>query len=150
MCICCGEVGKFLFFWLIESISSFSLSGRSSYIESSFPRPEDFSKALYTLDIGQNDLHGGFVSMTEKQVLASIPNIINQSAEAVKVTKIYVLYSFLTTYILVRDQVVSYKVGTIYLLLNHLGYVMAKCTLQPVWSMLWRLKLTILILNFLL
>ncbi|KAK4597892.1 hypothetical protein RGQ29_015420 [Quercus rubra] len=58
--------------------------GRSSYIESSFPRPEDFSKALYTLDIGQNDLHGGFVSMTEKQVLASIPNIINQSAEAVK------------------------------------------------------------------
>ncbi|XP_075657064.1 GDSL esterase/lipase At5g14450-like [Castanea sativa] len=63
--------------------------GRSSYIESSFPRPEDFSKALYTLDIGQNDLHGGFVSMTEKQVLALIPNIINQSAEAVK--KLYQL-----------------------------------------------------------
>lgn len=76
------------------------------------------------------------MSMTEKQVLASIPNIINQSAEAVKVTKIYVLYSFLTTYILVRDQVVSYKVGTVYLLLNHLGYVMAKCMLEPVWSML--------------
>uniref|UniRef100_A0A2N9HWK9 Alpha-L-fucosidase n=1 Tax=Fagus sylvatica TaxID=28930 RepID=A0A2N9HWK9_FAGSY len=58
--------------------------GRSSYVESSLPRPEDFSKALYTLDIGQNDLHGGFSSMTEKQVLALIPNIINQVAQAVE------------------------------------------------------------------
>ncbi|KAE8023549.1 hypothetical protein FH972_009229 [Carpinus fangiana] len=32
--------------------------GGSSYIKSSLPRPEDFSNALYTLDIGQNDLHG--------------------------------------------------------------------------------------------
>ncbi|XP_062158418.1 GDSL esterase/lipase At5g14450-like [Alnus glutinosa] len=63
--------------------------GGSSYIKSSLPRPEDFAKALYTLDIGQNDLHGGFWSMTEKQVLASIPNIINRFALALE--KLYQL-----------------------------------------------------------
>ncbi|EEF32344.1 GDSL esterase/lipase At5g14450 [Ricinus communis] len=63
--------------------------GRSSYVVNSLPRPEDFSKALYTLDIGQNDLHSGFGSMTEKQVLESIPGIINHFAQAVE--KLYQL-----------------------------------------------------------
>lgn len=57
---------------------------KSSYIENSLPRPEDFSKALYTLDIGQNDLHAALKSMTEKQVLASLSNIINLFALAVE------------------------------------------------------------------
>ncbi|XP_041011073.1 GDSL esterase/lipase At5g14450-like isoform X3 [Juglans microcarpa x Juglans regia] len=61
--------------------------GRNSY--TSLPRLEDFSKALYTLDIGQNDLHFGFSSMTEKQLLESIPNIINQFSQAVE--KLYQL-----------------------------------------------------------
>lgn len=58
--------------------------GRSSYIMSRLPRPEDFSKALYTLDIGQNDLHAGIKSMTEKQMLESIPSIIIHFAHAVE------------------------------------------------------------------
>ncbi|XP_050208000.1 GDSL esterase/lipase At5g14450-like [Mercurialis annua] len=63
--------------------------GRSSYVTNSLPRPEDFSKALYTLDIGQNDLHAGLKSMTEKQILGSIPYIIDQFAQAVE--KLYQL-----------------------------------------------------------
>lgn len=55
---------------------------------SRLPRPEDFSKALYTLDIGQNDLHAGIKSMTEKQMLESIPSIIIHFAHAVEVTSI--------------------------------------------------------------
>lgn len=113
-----GKVGKifFAFDWLKALVVNFWLSGRSSYVESSLPRPEDFSKALYTLDIGQNDLHGGFSSMTEKQVLALIPNIINQVAQAVEVTKIYVLFSFLTTFTFFWGR--------------------TKCKLQPGWRLL--------------
>ncbi|XP_038715994.1 GDSL esterase/lipase At3g27950-like [Tripterygium wilfordii] len=50
----------------------------------SLPRPEDFSTALYTFDIGQNDLHYGFQHSTEEQVRASIPNILAQFSHAVK------------------------------------------------------------------
>ncbi|GAV67958.1 Lipase_GDSL domain-containing protein, partial [Cephalotus follicularis] len=47
------------------------------------PRPQDFSKALYTIDIGQNDLSYGFQHTTEKQVQASIPDILGQFSQAV-------------------------------------------------------------------
>ncbi|KAJ8758828.1 hypothetical protein K2173_002607 [Erythroxylum novogranatense] len=63
--------------------------GRSSYVMSNLPRPEDFSRALYTLDMGQNDLHSAFESMTQEQVLASIPSIIHHFAQAVE--KLYQL-----------------------------------------------------------
>ncbi|GMY26334.1 GDSL esterase/lipase At3g27950-like isoform X1 [Fagus crenata] len=56
-----------------------------SWIKNSLPRPEEFSKALYTLDSGQNDLHFGLVTTTEEQVRASIPNIINMFSKAVKI-----------------------------------------------------------------
>ncbi|KAL3525798.1 hypothetical protein ACH5RR_014170 [Cinchona calisaya] len=42
------------------------------------PRPQDFSKALYTFDIGQNDLAAGFRTMSMKKLRATIPDIINQ------------------------------------------------------------------------
>lgn len=47
------------------------------------PRPQDFSKALYTFDIGQNDLAYGFQHTTGEQVIASIPDILNQFSRAV-------------------------------------------------------------------
>ncbi|KAF8015658.1 hypothetical protein BT93_H1244 [Corymbia citriodora subsp. variegata] len=59
-------------------------AGKSDYAKSSLPRPEDFSKALYTMDIGQNDLHAVLKSMTEEQALACIPNILNKFAVAVQ------------------------------------------------------------------
>ncbi|KAH7515713.1 hypothetical protein FEM48_Zijuj10G0055600 [Ziziphus jujuba var. spinosa] len=64
-------------------------SATSSYVKTSLPRPEDFPKALYTLDIGQNDLTAGIKSMTEKQLLASMPHIIDLLAHAVE--KLYQL-----------------------------------------------------------
>ncbi|KAM4124777.1 hypothetical protein ACB094_01G256900 [Castanea mollissima] len=48
------------------------------------PRPEDFSKALYTFDIGQNDIAAGFRTMSDKQFQAVIPDIIEQLATAVQ------------------------------------------------------------------
>lgn len=49
------------------------------------PRVEDYSKALYTFDIGQNDLVAGFRKMSNEQFLAEIPDIINQLATAIRV-----------------------------------------------------------------
>ncbi|GMN33805.1 hypothetical protein TIFTF001_046747 [Ficus carica] len=59
----------------------------SSNVKTSLPRPEDFSKALYSFDIGQNDLHAGLKTMTEDQLKASFPNIISMLAQAAKVTE---------------------------------------------------------------
>ncbi|XP_050223259.1 GDSL esterase/lipase At5g14450-like [Mercurialis annua] len=48
------------------------------------PRPEEFAKALYTFDIGQNDLSVGFRKMSLDQLTATLPDIINQLATAVQ------------------------------------------------------------------
>ncbi|KAK7829591.1 gdsl esterase/lipase [Quercus suber] len=48
------------------------------------PRPQDFSKALYTFDIGQNDLSAGFRKMSFDQLRAALPDIVNQLATAVQ------------------------------------------------------------------
>ncbi|KAJ4824504.1 hypothetical protein Tsubulata_031584 [Turnera subulata] len=47
------------------------------------PEPTEFPKALYTIDIGQNDLAYGFQHSSEEQVRTSIPDILSQFAEAV-------------------------------------------------------------------
>ncbi|KAJ0111180.1 hypothetical protein Patl1_02861 [Pistacia atlantica] len=51
------------------------------------PRPGDFAKALYTFDIGQNDLSVGFRTMNSDQLLAAMPDIVSGLASAV--TNIY-------------------------------------------------------------
>ena len=88
----------FLFISLIVHVLCCHLlifsSGRSRYAWNNLPAPEDFSKALYTFDIGQNDLDAGFKSMTEKQVIESIPGIIGQLAQAVQVFKRALVYAF--------------------------------------------------------
>ncbi|KAK9119697.1 hypothetical protein Scep_017790 [Stephania cephalantha] len=48
------------------------------------PNPEDFSSALYALDIGQNDLSYGFQHTTEDQVRASIPDILHHLITAIQ------------------------------------------------------------------
>ncbi|EOY00665.1 GDSL-like Lipase/Acylhydrolase superfamily protein isoform 2 [Theobroma cacao] len=67
-----------------ERINELYKEGLNSNIKSKLARPEDFSRALYTFDIGQNDLSAAFKSMTEKQAVQSVPGIINQLAQAVK------------------------------------------------------------------
>ena len=55
------------------------------------PKGDYFSKALYTFDIGQNDLGEGFFgNMTIEEVNASIPDIVNKFSINVKVIK-YIL-----------------------------------------------------------
>ncbi|CAL5370144.1 unnamed protein product [Camellia sinensis] len=48
------------------------------------PKPEDFSKALYTFDIGQNDLSVGFRKLSNEQLRAAMTDIVNQLASAVQ------------------------------------------------------------------
>lgn len=54
---------------------------------SNLPRPEEFSKALYTFDIGQNDLSVGFRKLSVDQLRAALPDIVNQLASAVQVSR---------------------------------------------------------------
>lgn len=49
-------------------------------------RLEDFSKALYTFDIGQNDIHHALTTTTEDEARKSIPDLVYQFALAIKVT----------------------------------------------------------------
>lgn len=58
---------------------------------SKLPVPEEFSKALYTFDIGQNDLSVGFRKMNFDQMRESMPDIVNQLASAVKVSSTWSL-----------------------------------------------------------
>ncbi|XP_058111545.1 GDSL esterase/lipase At3g26430-like isoform X1 [Magnolia sinica] len=49
------------------------------------PKEDYFPRALYTFDIGQNDLTSGFFSgLTEDEVIATIPDILNKFTTAVQ------------------------------------------------------------------
>ncbi|KAK1359457.1 putative Esterase [Heracleum sosnowskyi] len=51
---------------------------------STLPSPDDFSNALYVIDIGQNDLGACFRSLTNPQCIATFPDIVEEFATAVK------------------------------------------------------------------
>lgn len=57
---------------------------KSTFEKSVLPRPEDFSTALYTFDIGQNDLSVAFRTMNDDQIHAAIPDIIAQFSTAIQ------------------------------------------------------------------
>lgn len=77
----------------MTQLSVFSgFSAEISEITSKLPKPEDISQALYILDIGQNDLHYGLVTMTRKQVTESIPYIISQFALSIEVVFVSLLH----------------------------------------------------------
>ncbi|KAL8224554.1 hypothetical protein R6Q57_020029 [Mikania cordata] len=49
------------------------------------PKLKDFSRALYTFDIGQNDLTAGlFLNLTVDEVRASVPDIVDQFKTVIK------------------------------------------------------------------
>ncbi|KAJ6689094.1 hypothetical protein OIU85_005495 [Salix viminalis] len=53
--------------------------------ETLLPKPDYFSKALYTIDIGQNDLTAGYkLNLTTEQVKANVPDILGQFSDVVK------------------------------------------------------------------
>lgn len=61
-------------------------SDEGSYVKAGVPRAEDFSKALYTLDIGQNDLSAGLSRKTADQLLENVSSITAQLALTIEVT----------------------------------------------------------------
>ncbi|XWS32765.1 hypothetical protein CRYUN_Cryun22dG0017800 [Craigia yunnanensis] len=63
--------------------ANFATGGKIPLTISNLPRPAEFSQALYTFDIGQNDLAHGFQSTTEKQILSYIHDITGQLAQAI-------------------------------------------------------------------
>ncbi|MCL7032593.1 hypothetical protein MKW94_013643 [Papaver nudicaule] len=48
------------------------------------PKPEDFSKALYTFDIGQNDLSYTLQTTSETETRAAVPNILDILSTAIQ------------------------------------------------------------------
>ncbi|KAI3730890.1 hypothetical protein L1987_62070 [Smallanthus sonchifolius] len=64
--------------------SDLYLQEKSTEIKDRLPRSEDYTRALYTFDIGQNDLHAGVTSMKEEHVKKYIPTIINELSSAVE------------------------------------------------------------------
>ncbi|RZC49346.1 hypothetical protein C5167_017774 [Papaver somniferum] len=52
--------------------------------EVNLPKPEDFSEALYTFDIGQNDISFGLQQTSERETRASIPRILNKFSEVLQ------------------------------------------------------------------
>lgn len=52
------------------------------------PKEEDFSQALYTFDIGQNDLTSGYkLNMSTEQVKAYVPDLLSQLSNVIKVSE---------------------------------------------------------------
>ncbi|KAM7251896.1 hypothetical protein ACFE04_023779 [Oxalis oulophora] len=51
---------------------------KSSKIKRTLPRPQDFSKALYTLDSGQSDVHYGIISQPKDKLKEYFTNSTNQ------------------------------------------------------------------------
>ncbi|KAL9227410.1 hypothetical protein vseg_003099 [Gypsophila vaccaria] len=74
--------------WHFDQLKSRSkdlyAQAKNPYARSVLPRQEDFSKALYTFDIGQNDLSVAFRTMNDDQIRAAVPNIIDQFSSAVQ------------------------------------------------------------------
>ncbi|KAL8097714.1 GDSL esterase/lipase At5g14450-like [Apium graveolens] len=88
--------------WFQNGVSPFSLDvqveqfdqfkSRTTYFynqaknesdRSNLPNPDDFSNALYIIDIGQNDLGACFRSLTNPQCIATFPDIMRDFATAV-------------------------------------------------------------------
>lgn len=71
-------------FQLFKSRSHF-ITKQGGVFRDLLPRDEYFPKALYTFDIGENDLIGGFsANLTKDQVIATVPAIINRFVVDVK------------------------------------------------------------------
>lgn len=59
----------------------------------SFPRPEDFAKAIYTFDIGQNDIGAALQRMGQENSEAVISDIVDQFSNQLIVSYLCLLFS---------------------------------------------------------
>ncbi|KAL0351058.1 UNVERIFIED_CONTAM: GDSL esterase/lipase [Sesamum radiatum] len=77
--------GRLIIDFIAEHLGLPYLSSYLDSIENS--QAKEFSRALYTFDIGQNDIAAGFRKLTMPQLRAAIPDIVDQFAAAV--TRLY-------------------------------------------------------------
>ena len=59
---------------------------------------EDFDNALYTMDIGQNDLAGAFSYLSYAQVLDHIPSYISEIQSSILVNNTIMIINRITCY----------------------------------------------------
>lgn len=71
--------------WHVCCFSCLARTAKSKFEREKLPRQEEFAKALYTFDIGQNDISVGFRTMSYDQLKATIPDIVSHLASAVRV-----------------------------------------------------------------
>lgn len=69
------------------------------------PKEDYFSRALYTFDIGQNDLTAGYkLNMTIEQVKAYVPDVLGQFSNVIKVQLFFILLFLLSENITIDEQ----------------------------------------------
>lgn len=68
------------------------ISAKTEADKSRLPLPNDFSKALYVFDIGQNDISAGLRKLGDEKLRQEIPDIVNQLVLAVEVSCIYIFF----------------------------------------------------------
>lgn len=61
-------------------------AARKNSFRRHFPRPEDFAKAVYTFDIGQNDIAAAINRVGTEDSHAVISDIVEHFAEQVEVS----------------------------------------------------------------
>ena len=66
-----------MFRWIAERTNSYTRD---------FPRPEDFAKAIYTFDIGQNDIAAAIGMVGKENSQATISNIVEYFANQLQVS----------------------------------------------------------------
>lgn len=72
------------------------------------PKEDYFSQALYTFDIGQNDLTAGYkLNMTIQQVKAYVPDVLGQFSNGIKVQLFPFL--FILVLLLSSPHVIKYN-----------------------------------------
>lgn len=64
------------------------------------PKKEYFSQALYTFDIGQNDITAGYkLNFTTQQVKGYIPDVLAQFSNVIKVTHLALSFDILDCWV---------------------------------------------------
>lgn len=71
-----------------ELYDIFCIIGEDAPFKSRLPKSMDFSNALYTIDIGQNDLSFGFMSSDPQSVRSTIPDILSQFSQGLQVNNL--------------------------------------------------------------
>ena len=65
--------------------------GTGGVFEKLLPKEDYFSQALYTFDIGQNDITAGYKKkhLTSEQIKAYVPDVMGQFSDIIKVLQIH-------------------------------------------------------------